>query len=322
MIGTTPRVMYRTDTIEPNAWARWFVNRTITKNQNNLISVVGKTGSGKTYSAISICEIMSKMSGVPFTIDNVVFSLTELMDLINSDKLIKGSSIIFDEPQCSIGSRDFQSEANKVFNYLLTTFRHRNLSLFFCTPFESLLDKSTRKLFHVKIETMKINRKNNTCIVKPLYLDYSDYKEEPYRKRLLAVCLKGAMKVNVWAVPKPSSVLIEQYEKKKMEFTNNLNRNISQRLEKFEEKGKSVTKQEVVIQQPSVIVIEPTTREKIMDCLKRGITKPSLILKEVGTSIGNVSEIIKSLKKKQIVINSIENRGNSESTPILLPNTR
>ena len=140
------------------------VGRTMKKNQNNLISIVGKTGSGKTYTAISICEIMSNMDGVPFTIEHVVFSLRELMDLINSGKLKRGSKIVFDEPQVSISARDFQSEANKVFNYLISTFRHRNYTLFFCTPFETLLDKSTRKLFHARFETMSINQNTKTCL--------------------------------------------------------------------------------------------------------------------------------------------------------------
>ena len=79
---------------KPHAWARWMVSRTKKQNKNNLISVVGKTGSGKTYSALSICEIMSKIDKVPFTIEHVVFSLRELMDLINSGKLKRGSKEI------------------------------------------------------------------------------------------------------------------------------------------------------------------------------------------------------------------------------------
>src|SRR3990172_2181506 len=97
---TTPIIIYR-GKAKTNSWARWMVGRTMKKNQNNLISIVGKTGSGKTFSAISICEIMSKMDGVPFTIEHIVFSLRELMDLINSGKLKRGRKIVFDEPQVS-----------------------------------------------------------------------------------------------------------------------------------------------------------------------------------------------------------------------------
>lgn len=238
-------VVYR-DKIEKNSWARWMVARTIRKNQNNLVAVIGKTGSGKTYSAISICEMMSEMDGVPFTIDHVVFSLTELMELINSKKLRKGSKIIFDEPQVSISAREFQSQANKVFNYLLSTFRHKNLTLFFCTPFESLLDKSTRKLFHVRMETVSINLAKRLCRLKPRFMEYSDYKEEPYKKRLIILHSNHSgkaqsQKLSFWDVPEPSEELISQYEAKKLEFTNRLNTNISTKLQEFEASGKSMT---------------------------------------------------------------------------------
>lgn len=231
-----PRVVYSTK-YKPNSWARWMVGRTMRKNQNNLISVVGKTGSGKTLSAISICEIMSKMDKVPFNVnEHVVFSLKELMDLINSGKLKRGSKIVCDEFQCSISARDFQSKANKVFNYLLTTFRHLNLTLFFCTPFETLLDKNTRKLFHARFETMSINRDNQTCRLKPRYLEYSDFKTEPYRKQLI-VCYKDkdgfnkSQKLFYWDVPRPNIECERIYEKKKVAFTTMLNRNISIELE-------------------------------------------------------------------------------------------
>lgn len=242
-------VLYRGKS-KKNSWARWLVGRTTKQNKNNLISLVGKTGSGKTYTAMSICEIMSKMDGVPFGIEHVVFSLRELMDLINSGNLKRGSKIVFDEPQVSISAREFQSTANKVFNFLLSTFRHRNLTLFFCTPFESLLDKNTRRLFHGRFETLSINRKNNTCRIKPRFLEYSDYKVEPYRKQLIILFeneegTRKSEKLFYWDVPKPSQKLIDQYEEKKLQFTNNLNKNISETLKKFDESGKSLTAEQV-----------------------------------------------------------------------------
>lgn len=238
-------VLYRKEA-KGDSWARWFCGRTMKQNKNNLVSLIGRTGSGKTYSAMGICEIMSKIDGVPFTIEHVVFSLRELMDLINSGNLKKGSKIVFDEPQVSISSREFQSEANKIFNYLLSTFRHRNLTLFFCTPFETLLDKNTRKLFHARFETLSINRKNNTCRIKPRYIEYNDFKVEPYRKQLIISFQdkKGnrlAHKLFYWDIPKPSEELIIAYEKKKLEFTSTLNKNITERLRKYDDAGKSLT---------------------------------------------------------------------------------
>ena len=230
---------------ERDCWCRWLVGRTMRLAKNNLISIVGKTGSGKTLSAISICEKMSKMSGVEFTIDNIIFSLKELMELINSDKLKKGSCIIFDEPQVSISARDFQSKSNKVFGYLASTFRHRNFSLFFCTPFETLLDKNTRKLFHGRFETMSINRNNNTCRLKPRYLEHVDFKPIPYAKQMIVTYKEEgknkSSKLFHWDVDRPSKEMEKLYEIKKLEFTKKLNRNIEKVLQVFDDSGKSMT---------------------------------------------------------------------------------
>jgi len=269
-----PKVVYRGKP-KPNSWAKWFVGRTMRNNNNNLVSVIGKTGSGKTWSAISICEIMSELDGVPFGVEHIVFSLKELMDLINSGTLKRGSKIIFDEPQCSISAREFQSEANKVFNFLLSTFRHRNLSLFFCTPFESLLDKNTRRLFHCRIETLSVNHKKNTCRLKPRYLEYSDFKAEPYRKQLIVIYKDKEMssgykadKLFFWDIPKPSKDLIEKYEAKKLAFTNKLNENISARLQKYEDSGKSMTAEQKAERKPL------TDRQRgVMELLAQGLTQ-------------------------------------------------
>jgi ABC-type oligopeptide transport system ATPase subunit len=283
-----------------DSWARWMVNRTRRQNKNNLIGLIGSTGSGKTYSAISICEIMAKIDGVPFTIDHIVFSLMELMDLINSGKLKKGSKIVFDEPQISISARDFQSEANKVFNYLLSTFRHRNLTLIFCTPFETLLDKNTRKLFHGRFETMSINRNTKTCRLKPRFVEYSDFKSEPYRKQMI-VMYKNKEGINkheklfYWDVPLPSKELIDDYEEKKLAFTDNINKNISVRLKKYEESGKGVIGEEQKIDTRK----ELTEHQKkvLVSLAKHGNNKD--VVKELGLNYSSsVSLAVAGARKK------------------------
>jgi ABC-type dipeptide/oligopeptide/nickel transport system ATPase component len=294
-----------------DSWARWMIGRTIRKNQNNLVSVIGKTGSGKTWSAISICEIMSKMDGVPFNVEHIVFSLRALMDLINSGNLKRGSKIIFDEPQVSISAREFQSEANKVFNYLLSTFRHRNLTLFFCTPYESLLDKNTRRLFHVRIETLSINPNNKTCKLKPRFIEYSDFKSEAYRKQLI-VCYKDEKgntknkKVFYWDVPKPSEKLIEEYEKKKLDFTNNLNKNISERLKKYDDAGNSLTAE---YKEPSV-ERKPLTQaqERVMKVFAniKENDKFKCASKKLEMSMSAIHQHIKLAKKKGYMLEEFE----------------
>ena len=228
-----------------HSWARWLNIQTMRKNDNNLISVIGPTGSGKTYAAMSCAEIMTRVSRVEFGIDNIVFSFPELMKLINSGTLKRGSIIIFDEPQASIGSRDFQSLSNKVFNLLVSTFRSRNYSLFFCMPSENLLDKQTRMLFKQRFQTLSINRNNNTCRVDARCIEYSTTTNKCYTKFMRIFFKQDGMrrreKLVFWDVPLPSKELIILYEEKKKQFTDNLNMNIQKAINNFDKSGKSMT---------------------------------------------------------------------------------
>jgi len=240
MAGT---VVYRHGDVSrmKNSWVRYLNSRTMDLNRNNLIIIVGQTGSGKTYTGMSICEMMAEDNGTEFTADNIVFGLKELMQLINSGKLKKGSCIIFDEPQVSISSRDFMSATNKIFNYLLTTFRHKNFSLIFCSPYEDLLDKTARKLFHAKFLMTTIDRNNNLASIKPLITEYNSALGKFYAKFLKVVYKPEGrtkykqVKLKLWKVPKPSAELIEAYEIKKNNFTSKLNQEIQQQLEQWEQ---------------------------------------------------------------------------------------
>ena len=314
-------VLYRNKEKPENSWVRYFLRR-IQLNKNNLVVFMGATGSGKTWSGISILEIMSKRDKIPFTINHIVFSLKELMELINSGILKKGSKILFDEPQISISNRDFQSEANKVFNFLLTTFRHRNWTLFFCTPYEDLLDKSTRKLFHAKFETMSINVNTKTCKVKPKVIEYNSQIGKFYEK-FLRVSYKPlgssnniVTKLKFWNVPKPSKELIKEYEKKKLNFTTNLNREIMNKLLAYDIKNKG--KVDNILNRNTAALTE--FQKKILSFWDRGITNQTQIAKEMGIGRTSIVNNFKFLRNRGYTPNMVRSVPNSLKTrPKLAP---
>lgn len=297
-----PIVIYKGEP-KSHSWARWMSARTIKRNSNVLASFVGSTGSGKTWSALAVGEIVSRLNKVPFGITNVVFGLRELMELINSGTLKRGSVIIFDEPQASISAKDFQLVANKVFNLLVSTFRHRNYCLFFCTPFESLLDKSTRKLFHARFETLSIDRKNKVCRVKPRFLEHSETKT--YVKQLCVSFvdksgLKRFEKMFYWDVPKPSKELIEQYESKKLAFTTQLNLNIMTKLDAFNNSGKSMTENnsQVIDTRKFLTPLQKECMTQLANMEADVPNKNILISQKLGIGPSAVSGHLSSARKK------------------------
>jgi hypothetical protein len=198
--------------------------------------------SGKTWTALSICEMMSLVNGNPFTIDQVVFSLRDLLKLVNSGGLKEGSCIIYDEPQISIGARQFMSLSNKTFSFLGTTWRHRRFNLFFCTPWEDLLDLNARKLFQAKFTTKGIDRLTNEARLRPVMTEYNSSSKIFYEHFLRVVYKPDgrqkyvSAKLKEWRIPKPSQPLIDVYEKKKLAFTSALNKELERSLIAFERK--------------------------------------------------------------------------------------
>jgi ABC-type oligopeptide transport system ATPase subunit len=209
-----------------------YVHRRIKNNKNFLVTITGPTGSGKSWTGLSIAELLDK----EFTIDRVIFKGKELMKLINSGVLKPGSVILWDEAGIDLSNRNWQSVTNKMLNALLQTFRSKNFILIFTVPFSDFVDASSRKLFHADFETQRINKALMEVVIKPKLLQYNPNLKKWYRKYLKVSSNGKMIKIKRWAVPKPSDELIKLYEAKKTIFTAGLNTDIGKQLEKLEGK--------------------------------------------------------------------------------------
>ena len=85
----------------------------------------------------------------------------------------------------------------------------------------------------------------------------------------MIICFKDengnskSRKLFYWDVPHPNKELAEQYERKRLEFTDRLNKNITERLKRFDESGDSLTSEQIeVIRKP----LTPT-QERVMKVL-------------------------------------------------------
>lgn len=207
-------------------WAAYIKGRI--KNNKNFIGFVGgPTGSGKSYASLAIAELIDPK----FSIDHCVFTGAELMALVNSNKLKKGSVIVFEEAGIEMSAQSWQSIMNKMLNFLMQTFRHRNFVLILNSPFMDFVAAATRKLFHAELATQRIDFEKEMTVLKPQIIQYnSRYKKFYYKYLRVGVPGKGMGAVKTWSVPKPSADLLKAYEIKKREFTDNLNAEIQEQI--------------------------------------------------------------------------------------------
>ena len=195
-----------------------------------------------------------------------------------------------------------------MLNYLLQTFRHKNFILIFTTPYHDFLDVASRKLFHAEFETVSINKQKQTCRVKAKLLQYNADMKKWYKKYLKVVKKDvGMSTIRRWDVPKPTSELIEQYERKKTEFTSSLNKEIEGKLDKLKKKEEE-PEERVENFNPALSPLQ----SKILHIWKQGI----FVQKEIGSMLNlppqNISFASKSMRKKGCKIEDY--RDNNEKT--------
>ena len=211
------------------AWVRYIHSR-IKNNKNFLATITGPTGSGKSWSALSIAEKLDD----EFTAERVIFRMKDLMKLINGGQLKKGSVIIWDEAGIDLSNRNWQSATNRIINALLQTFRHKNFILLFTVPYTDFIDASSKKLFHADFETQNIDKGKKVVSVKPKLLQYNASMKKWYAKYLMRSADGNMVKVRRWEINKPSQELISTYEEKKNEFTKILNLSLDKEIKDLE----------------------------------------------------------------------------------------
>ena len=209
-----------------------YVQKRIEDNKNFLCSITGQTGSGKSYSALRLAEVLDPN----FSLDQVAFNPREFMKILQSGHLKSGSVVVFDEAGVGMSHREWQSVGNRLINFVLQTFRHKNYIVLFTTPHMGFIDASSRKLFHCHMETVGINKKDKVCRLKPLLLQINQRKGDVYFKYLrVLIPSQGVVPLKRISVPLPSPALRKEYEEEKTAYTSALNQEI---LEELEEKHK------------------------------------------------------------------------------------
>lgn len=201
-------------------WVTYIKDKVSGKIKRNMvILLIGKPGSGKSYSGLEICKIIDPS----FTVeDRVIFKARELLELIRYGNLKPGSAILFEEVGIDMDSHKWQSIQNKIMKYLLETFRHRRLVLVMTTPYRSYIAKGSRILLDAEFECVSIDYERQECIIKPKFLEYNDRTNVVYEKYLKIVNKRGHSKLTRWAIPKPSDEMLKAYEERKKGFTDAL----------------------------------------------------------------------------------------------------
>ncbi len=129
-----------------------FLNR-IRNNQNVIGAVCGETGSGKSWTALKIGEMVDPHFGP----ENVVFSAKEFLESFESHS--RGEVVIYDEGQ-EWSARRSMSKKNVEMSDIMTMLRFTQVNVIFTVPDISMVDINLRRLLHLYLDVRPVNRVN------------------------------------------------------------------------------------------------------------------------------------------------------------------
>jgi DNA-binding CsgD family transcriptional regulator len=292
---------------------QYIKDRVQNKNKNFLMLFVGATGSGKSYSALRLAEMLDDT----FTIERCCFKAKDFMNCINAlveradrGEVTKGKVVMWDEFGVEHNAREFMTISNRVINYFFQTSRHLNLIVIMTVPLLSFIDSATRKLSHSVAEMQGINSHDKTATVKVkmLQTNVMTGKEYPkylrYRRKHKTFVSKR-LKFHL-----PSPELQGAYETKKKQFTTQLNKDIMSKLLKSEAKDNQSNKSMTDTQERVAELLTKHSIEEVASALS--ITSSGVYVHKVN--IEKKGYVFKPVwKDKRIICYNIEGFNSKQS---------
>jgi biotin operon repressor len=266
-----------------------YVRSRIARNKNFMVAITGPTGSGKTFAGIG-WAIALNPDWRPRT--GCVFSVKEFLLRVQNPDTKSGDVILFDEAGVGMNSRTWFSVQNRVMNYLMQTFRHRNLIIIFTSPDLSFMDSASRKMLHCHAETMRMNIEKKTNTLKPLFIQVNQRTGDMYFKYLrIVIPGAGIMPLKSVTIRRAPSDIIEEYEEMKREFTDSLNAGLLAQIEELDERERGP--------------ILSDRQQQLIELIKEGVTRDQICYK-MDISRANIGSIIKGLRAKGVNVKSVK----------------
>lgn len=188
---------------EPENWLRDFILERLAHEGSVVALFVGRTGSSKSGSAISLAYAMDPT----FNLDRIVFKIEDFYKISTEQSLPPGSFIVFDDAGIDAGSRRWQDEKNQAFGAILQTFRYKQLPTLITTPRLGFLDKQVRE--SVELQFVATDTKGQ---FKPFVLYESPKMDGRIWHSYPSV---GGVEIKLWPFPPPPEELFNAYKAKK-----------------------------------------------------------------------------------------------------------
>jgi hypothetical protein len=199
---------------------RYIWKRMNRDNEHFMGVIVGREGSGKSHTALSICRKVDPT----FDADRVFFDPADLVKAFQSDELGEGSMVMLDEAGVGLGRRSWYEKEQVLLNQTLQTVRDENMGVLYTLPRLSELDSQTVGRLHSLLAMGEKHVDEGWAEVSWKNIDVSRERTDgKVYKKYPRMRVDGRKhRVTSIAVKKPPEDLAAGYEERKAEFKDSL----------------------------------------------------------------------------------------------------
>jgi len=205
------------DKVEAQVLRQEVWHRINSRNQHYMAALVGPEGSGKSWTALKIAELIDPTFGP----DRVMFDPHTFMESLTAWKdagETRGKMIVVDEAGVGIGSRSWYDKDQIQLNKVLQVIRSENMGMLFTLPRLSELDSQTRGRLRAMIEMDGMSPGRYADVKYLRWFPARDERSKIYRKYPIIGDGANMRKVRRLRFGPPSEELIDGYEARKDTF--------------------------------------------------------------------------------------------------------
>ena len=212
------------------------------ENEHFMGVIVGREGSGKSHTALSICQSVDPS----FDADRVFFDPADLVEAFRDEELGAGTMVMLDEAGVGLGNRSWYEKEQILLNQTLQTVRDENMGVLYTLPRLSELDKQTIGRLHALLSMREKHPDDGWAEVSWKNIEVTREKEtdKTYKKYPRMRVSGRKQRITSISITKPAASLAEAYEERKAAFKEELYDEVIEAHDEPDE-GDDYTPQEV-----------------------------------------------------------------------------
>ena len=233
----TPPPRLKGDGIPARVARQYIWRRMNVENEHYMGVIVGREGSGKSHTAMSICEAVDPT----FTAERVFFNPADLVEAFRSSDLGAGNMVMLDEAGVGLGNRSWYDKEQILLNQTLQTVRDENMGVLFTLPRLNELDSQTIGRLHAILAMKETYPSEGWAKVswKNVSVPREDQRDKTYKKYPRMRVNGFERRITSISVDKPPEDLAEAYEERKEAFKQDLYDEVIEAHDESEDDGET-----------------------------------------------------------------------------------